>query len=101
MSIHSCGLGKEDGGAPNSIATARRQSQLLTPSHKPVIRHMPLAVTIETTKRLTSLGNTTIWKLIKEKKLRTARVGARTLIIYESIEELLGIATVTEDDEAE
>ncbi len=60
-------------------------------------RVRPLAVTVETAKCLIGVGNTTLWKLIKEKKLRTARVGARTLIIYESIEELLGITAATKD----
>jgi excisionase family DNA binding protein len=94
MSIASCGLGKENGDNPISIAVAQRLSTLNASGLK------PLAVTAETARRLIGVGNTTLWKLIKEKKLRTARVGARTLIIYESIEELLGIAAATEDDEA-
>ena len=54
----------------------------------------PLTVTISTARRLTGLGNTSIWKLISEGKLKTARVGKRRLILYASIEELIEDATV-------
>jgi hypothetical protein len=56
----------------------------------------PLAVTVPAARQITGLGNTTIWALIKEGKLQTARAGGRTLVIYKSIEELLGVA----EDEA-
>jgi excisionase family DNA binding protein len=49
----------------------------------------PLAVTVEATKKLTSLGNTTIWALIKEGRLKTAMVGRRRLVLVDSIEALL------------
>lgn len=98
MSIASCGLGKEDGGSPISIATAQR----LSAQHASGLKHAtglkPLAVTTETARCLIGVGNTTLWKLVKEKKLRTARVGSRTLIIYKSIEELLGIAEGSADE---
>jgi excisionase family DNA binding protein len=58
----------------------------------------PISVTVPVTRQVTGLGNTKIWELIKEGKLRTVRVGGRVLVIYRSIEELLGIASSTEDE---
>jgi excisionase family DNA binding protein len=49
----------------------------------------PIAVTIPMTRKVSGLGNTTIWKLIAEKKLATVKVGRRTLVIYDSLERLL------------
>lgn len=49
----------------------------------------PIAVTIPMTRKISGLGNTTVWKLIAEKKLATVNVGRRKLVIYESLERLL------------
>jgi len=49
----------------------------------------PLTITIATARQITGLGNTTIWKLIGEKKLKTVRVGRRRLVVYESLRALL------------
>lgn len=49
----------------------------------------PIAVTIPTTRKTSGLGNTTVWKLIAEKKLATVKVGRRVLVTYESLERLL------------
>jgi len=49
----------------------------------------PIAVTIPMTRKLSGLGNTTIWKLIAEKKLDTVRVEKRRLVLYDSLERLL------------
>ena len=49
----------------------------------------PLTVTVATAKRLSGLGNTTIWALIKDQTLETVHVGRRTLITYRSLETLL------------
>jgi hypothetical protein len=49
----------------------------------------PLTVTVATAKRLSGLGNTTIWALIKDQTLETVHVGRRTLITYRSLEALL------------
>ena len=49
----------------------------------------PLTVTVSTAKRLSGLGNTTIWALIKDQTLETVHVGRRTLITYHSLEALL------------
>jgi excisionase family DNA binding protein len=50
----------------------------------------PLTITIATARQITGLGNTTIWKLIGEKKLQTVRVGRRRLVVYDSLRALLG-----------
>jgi excisionase family DNA binding protein len=49
----------------------------------------PISVTIPTAREMSGLGNTTVWKLISEKKLATVKVGRRVLVIYESLERLL------------
>jgi hypothetical protein len=40
-------------------------------------------------KKLSGLGNTTIWALIKSRKLESISVGRRRLILYRSLEKLL------------
>jgi excisionase family DNA binding protein len=52
----------------------------------------PLAVTVQEARRLTGLGNTTLYRLIGEGKLRTIKVGTRTLVVYSSIKALIGVA---------
>jgi excisionase family DNA binding protein len=49
----------------------------------------PLTVTIPIARRLSGLGNTTLWKLIGDGTLATVRVGRRRLISYESLQRLL------------
>jgi excisionase family DNA binding protein len=49
----------------------------------------PLTVTVQEARRLTGLGNTTIYKLIGQGKLRVTKIGARTLVIYPSLKSLL------------
>jgi len=49
----------------------------------------PLSVTVATARKLSGLGNTTLWRLIKQRQLETVRVGRRTLITYRSLEALL------------
>jgi hypothetical protein len=49
----------------------------------------PLTVTVGTAKKLSGLGNTTIWALIKDRTLEKVHVGRRTLITYRSLEALL------------
>jgi excisionase family DNA binding protein len=50
----------------------------------------PISVTVQTARKLTGLGNTTIYELIKQKKLKTVAIGRRRLILYRSLEELIG-----------
>jgi hypothetical protein len=49
----------------------------------------PLTVTIATAKKISGLGNTTIWGLIKQGKLEVVRIGRRTLVTFRSLEALL------------
>jgi hypothetical protein len=49
----------------------------------------PITVTVATAKRLSGLGNTTLWALIKARRLDTVRVGRRTLVTFRSLELLL------------
>ena len=49
----------------------------------------PLPVTVATARKLSGLGNTTIWALIKDQTLETVHVGRRTLITFRSLEALL------------
>jgi len=49
----------------------------------------PLSVTVATARKLSGLGNTTIWRLIRERQLETVHVGRRTLITFKSLEALL------------
>jgi excisionase family DNA binding protein len=51
-----------------------------------------LTVTVATARKLSGLGNTTIWALIKSGKLVSICVGRRRLIVYRSLEELLSPA---------
>jgi excisionase family DNA binding protein len=58
-------------------------------SHDPTYGAKPLTITVATARKLSGLGNTTIWGLIKNKKLEAVHIGRRTLITYPSLEALL------------
>ena len=49
----------------------------------------PLTVTVATARKISGLGNTKVWELIRDRKLQTVRIGRRTLITFESLQELL------------
>lgn len=49
----------------------------------------PLAISIQDSCRLTGLGRTTIYDLIRTGRLRSLTVGRRRLVLYESIIALL------------
>ena len=49
----------------------------------------PLTVTVATTRKISGLGNTTVWALIKNRKLETIRIGRRRLVTVRSLEALL------------
>lgn len=49
----------------------------------------PITITVPTARRISGLGATTIWALIKRRKLETVSVGRRRLILYRSLEKLL------------
>lgn len=50
-----------------------------------------LAVTVKTARKITGLGNTTLYRLIKERKLETVSIGRRRLVKYASLQALVGI----------
>jgi hypothetical protein len=58
----------------------------------------PLTVTVATARRVSGLGNTTVWALIKAQKLETVHVGRRTLITFRSLEALLAPPPVDPGD---
>jgi excisionase family DNA binding protein len=58
-------------------------------SHHELHGAKPLTITVATAKKLSGLGHTTVWRLIKEKRLLTVHVGRRTLIAFSSLEALL------------
>jgi excisionase family DNA binding protein len=49
----------------------------------------PLAVTVQSACRLTGLGKSSIYELIKDGKLSTTNIGRRRLIRFSSLEELI------------
>jgi hypothetical protein len=49
----------------------------------------PITIAVAETKRLSGLGLTSIWKLIKLRRLKATRVNGRTLVFLHSLEELL------------
>jgi hypothetical protein len=49
----------------------------------------PITVTFPTAKKITGLGLTTLWKLVKEKRIEIVRIGGRSLITYRSLQALL------------
>ena len=50
----------------------------------------PVSITVDDTCRITGLGRTKIYELIGEGKLRTKTIGRRRLVMYASIEALMG-----------
>jgi hypothetical protein len=49
----------------------------------------PLTVTLLDARRISGLGPTTLWKLLKEGRLEAVHIGRRTLITLRSLEKLL------------
>jgi excisionase family DNA binding protein len=56
----------------------------------------PLTVTVATACKITGLGNTTLWGLVRDRRLETVRIGRRTLITFRSLEAL--VAPLSEPD---
>jgi excisionase family DNA binding protein len=71
------------------LTTNRKSRELARMTTDERTRLEPLTVTVQEARRLTGLGNTTIYKLIGQGKLRTTKIGARTLVIYPSLKSLL------------
>jgi len=74
-----------------SISSKSSSNDLEVPSasNGPEPCSRPLTVTFATAKSVSGLGLTTLWALVKEKRLHVVRVGRRTLIVYPSLERLL------------
>lgn len=51
----------------------------------------PLAVSVKTACQLVGVGNTTMWALIKNDRVKTVRIGRRRLVIYASLQTLLAL----------
>ena len=50
----------------------------------------PVSTTVDDACRITGLGRIKIYELIAEEKLRTKTIGRRRLVMYASIESLIG-----------
>jgi hypothetical protein len=53
----------------------------------------PLAVSVNTARRLLGIGNTLMWELIKDKRVETTSIGRRRLVIFASLEKLVADRT--------
>ena len=49
----------------------------------------PISATIDDTCKITGLGRSTVYELIKQGKLKAVAVGRRRLVLYSSIEALI------------
>ena len=49
----------------------------------------PITVTVSNARKLSGIGNTKIWELIRDKKLDSVTVGRRRLVVLASLERLL------------
>lgn len=52
----------------------------------------PLTVTVQRAKEITGLGESTLWDRMKTGTLAHTNVGGRRLIVYASLEKMLGLA---------
>jgi excisionase family DNA binding protein len=68
----------------NSPAERKRESRREPPR--------PISTTVDDACRITGLGRTKIYELISDGTLKTVRLGRRRLVIFESLEALLGDA---------
>jgi excisionase family DNA binding protein len=48
----------------------------------------PLAVSVKTACKLTGIGRTLMFELIKDGRIRTVKIGRRRVVIYASLETL-------------
>ncbi len=58
-------------------------------SQPPTFQEKPVFVSVDETVRLTGLGRTNVFDLIKEKKLKTVKKGPRRLVVRASINDLV------------
>lgn len=45
----------------------------------------PITVTVQTARDLLGVGNTLIWAMIKDGRIRTVNIGRRRLVLYSSL----------------
>ena len=57
-----------------------------------IIQLKPISVTFADAKRLTDLGTTSLYELVKLKRLRVTKVGKRSLINYADLENVVRFA---------
>ena len=55
----------------------------------PPIETKPISVTISEACRVSGLGRSSIYELIKQQKLKTTAIGRRRLVLFESLEHLI------------
>ena len=60
-----------------------------TPPAKKELDQTPFTISVKRACRVLDVGQTTLWAMIRDGKLRVVRLGGRTLVIYASIPELL------------
>jgi excisionase family DNA binding protein len=54
-----------------------------------LVTSKPISITVKTARDMSGLSNTTVYELIKTGRIKTTKVGRRTLVIYSSLENLL------------
>jgi excisionase family DNA binding protein len=77
MSVQTTGLSREE-----------RKGARSTPRSATMPAPGALTITVAHFKALSSLSHTTTYALIKKGKLRTVKIGGRTLIFYDSVKKL-------------
>ena len=58
-------------------------------SHHDLHGGAPLTVTVKTARGLLGVGNTTMWQLIKDHRVKTITIGRRRLVLFSSLERLV------------
>jgi Helix-turn-helix domain len=74
---------------PNAHPPASRPRRPRRPRSTAVVT--PIAVTIPDACKFVGLGKTSLYELIAAQKVRTKKIGRRTLVIYRSLEELISV----------
>ncbi|WP_354066881.1 helix-turn-helix domain-containing protein [Bradyrhizobium sp. OAE829] len=96
ISGSACRNGSPHGACSRMVKTVGDLpvNPLLSEAPRPELK--PLTVTVATACTLTGLGNTTVWGLVRDRRLETVRIGRRTLITFRSLEAL--VAPLSEPD---
>lgn len=62
-------------------------------TENPGITQRPLAVAVPDAAKLIGVGQTSMWALIREKKVKASKIGKRTVVSVASLEALLAAHT--------